>query len=121
MATSAGGKFEWTYTQLVLQLDEDQDGDAIPTRHELGGSDEPLHRYGASPFMQDVFVHVDYMQNADKSLAPTTEARAMAIATMATAGIRLHILLGQAVPFVENIGGVKQFNWEKDFDPIKVF
>ena len=107
----------WMFTQLVPSLDEDQDGDSIVTRVELGHiAAEPLHTLGASPFVQDVFVHLDWMQNRQ----PSENARSLAMAEMATAGINLHVILGSAIPFVDNLGGQGEWNWTLHFDPIKV-
>ena len=120
----------WNYTQAELNLEADQDGDGIKTKHELGGydanndgvSDEPLQSYGASPFVKDVFLEIDYMahapgETADLSLRPA--ATNLATAEMAKLGINLHALKGNQVPFQAVLGGAADFDWVRDFDPIR--
>jgi FG-GAP repeat len=124
----------WVYTQYLLRLNDDQDGDGIKTLHELGGydtdgngvSDEPLHTYGASPFGRDLFVEVDYMvagSGETQSHLMTTAARNLAVQEMAKFGINLHILVDEALAHDDNLdipqdifGG---YDWGREFDPIK--
>ncbi|WP_375766797.1 hypothetical protein NR798_34640 [Archangium gephyra] len=119
----------WVYTQQILNLDVDQDGDGILTLHELGGydtnsdgvSETPLHSYGASPFGKDIFVEVDYMA------AGTGEAEShimkpaavnLAVQEMAKFGINLHIFVDDPVTHATNLGN-PTFDWVRDLDPIK--
>ncbi|HSP78951.1 MAG TPA: hypothetical protein VLQ93_10505 [Myxococcaceae bacterium] len=119
----------WAYTQYVLNMDQDQDGDGILTLHELGGydtnangiSDVPLHSYGASPFVKDIFVEVDYMQagtGETESHIMKPEAVNLAVAEMARFGINLHIFISNSVAHTTNLGN-PGFDWARDFDPIK--
>jgi len=135
--STAGRSFELVMVQPPLDLDADQDGDAIITRHELGGYDrnrngtstEPLHHYGASPFVKDVFVEVDYMEKwgtfdgkpvVVKSLKMQEAAANIAIEEMAKHGINLHIFIDDAIGYQEVLGsGTGPFDWEANFDPIK--
>jgi hypothetical protein len=119
----------WAYTQYPLLLNVDQDGDAIKTKHELGGydpnndgvSDTPLHRFGASPFYKDVFVEEDYMAGppgATWNFSMTAPAMSLAVAEMAKKGINLHIVVGNQVAYQANLGN-PGFSWTTHFDPIK--
>lgn len=118
--------YTWAYSQRALKLDDDPDEDGIATRYELGGqdldqdglSDEPLYMYGASPFLVDVFVEIDYMEGPEKSLRPYDEAIDLAVRELGKGGINLHVVVDSAVPFQENLGG-SRFKWSRDFDPIK--
>jgi hypothetical protein len=86
---------------------QDPDRDGLLTRHELGGldrdsdgrSDEPLHLYGASPFVPDVFVEVDYMVSPDRSFIMKPEAQVLAVREFAKKGMNLHIFISDAIPF----------------------
>ncbi len=120
----------WAYTQRVLRPGVDQDGDGILTRYELGGldadgdgkSDEPLHEYGASPFVKDVFVEVDYMYRASprRDLRMSLEAQNIAIAAMAQKGINLHIFQDDAIAYQDDfVTGSGDYEWSTHFDPIK--
>lgn len=119
----------WAYTQHALRLEQDQDLDGIKTKFELGGfnpngdarSDEPLHHYGASPFVKDIFVEVDYMLRASprKDLSMALEAQNLSVQEMASKGINLHIFQDDSIAYVDNLGNDTGFNWERDFDPIK--
>ncbi len=88
--------YGWFFTQRLLHPDLDQDGDGIETGWELGGYDpfnnglifEALNEFGASPFIKDIFVEVDYMPGFKMKPA----AIALATKTMAKAGINLHIV-----------------------------
>lgn len=113
---------KWQWTQAMPQLLQDQDGDGLSTGAEMGLYLEPLHHYGASAFAQDVFVHIDWMMSPRQgpNLKPTDRARELAVSEFADAGINLHLVMGSAVPFVDNLGDSDpSLNWSLHFDPIK--
>jgi len=131
--TSGVRHYSFAWRQAMFDLAADQDGDAIKTRDELGAydwnkdgvCDADLAVFGASPFVKDVFVEVDYMVEppsrpgaASRSLAPSVEVRNLAIREMAKKGINLHIALGEEVPWDPYLGN-GAFDWETHFDPIK--
>lgn len=118
----------WAFTQEPLKPSVDQDGDGISTRDELGAydrdadgrSDVPLMWYGASPFVKDVFVEVDYMAAAPGDTVSHVfkpQAVDLAVAEMAKMGINLHVFVDQQLPYKANLGTA--FNWQSDFDGLK--
>jgi len=123
----------WAYTQYAINLKKDQDNDGIKTIHELGGydpdkdgtSDEPLHTYGASPFVKDIFIELDYLKGkvngVEKTIKMRDEAVNLAIEEMAAHNINLHIFQDQAIPYFDAFGSSKKkpFKWGKHFDPLK--
>jgi hypothetical protein len=129
-SVNARNTYWWAFSQRPLVLDEDQDGDGIKTVHELGGfdengdgfSDEPLPVYGASAFVKDVFVEADFMAAAPGetvNLRLRDAAINRVVTDMARFNINLHVLPGNEVPFQAVLGGALNFDWVRDFDPIK--
>jgi len=124
-------KYFYIYTQYALSLNSDQDGDAIKTKHELGGydanndgvSDTPLQSYGASPFQKDVFVQADYMEGPPGetwTYIMTPLSVSVAVLSYAQKNLNLHIFIGNEVPFQLNLGN-PNLDWENDIDPIKAW
>jgi len=127
-STALNRTYWWAYTNYALLLNVDTDGDAILTKHELGGydanndgvSDTPLHHYGASPFYKDIFVEVDYMvagPGETESHIFKPAAVNIAVAAMAEKSINLHVFVDTALAYSANMGN--PFDWALHFDPIK--
>src|SRR5262245_42794667 len=82
---------------LVLCVNVDTDGDGVPDTEEC-----------ASPTRKDLFVEIDWMQNADGTKSPRPDPlallavrQAFAAAPVDANGIALHFLVNQPMPHVD--------------------
>jgi hypothetical protein len=116
---------------VVNGINVDTDGDALPDAWEILGYDADndgtididLPAMGADPLHKDIFVEVDWMQDATHNMSPPAGAMNDVIQAFADAdienpdgadGITIHIELNSAVPFDSDMNPV----WT-DFDVIK--
>ena len=117
----------FSFSQFTIDLEGDPDSDALRTRHELGGldanldgiSDCPLHSYGASPLLPDVFVEIDFMADKAKSMQPRDGFDQPAKENLRAHGIVLHAFVDDAIPRVADLGPSGTFSWDQDIMPLK--
>ncbi|HSW57756.1 MAG TPA: Ig-like domain-containing protein [Dehalococcoidales bacterium] len=135
--THAGGTTGGWGDSYISRIIEDRDGDAIPDPWEQEGLDInndgkidlDLPAMGASPTRKDLFVEIDWMQDADHNHKPLKMAmedvkKAFAQAPVnnpdGSKGINLHIIVDEPLPEITNMFFSRGIGVQDDFMDLKL-
>ena len=83
------------FNDVISSADTDMDG--IPDANESPGTTfagMPLYDWGARPNIKDIFIHIDYMNSANKGIIPNKEALDLIVLTFSNQNINVHFDVG---------------------------